>query len=249
MTVASSRLLAALSIALAAAAATGCDAAEKGRARARAAAAAENERRTAEIGGPAEVKKPPVTDRQHVGCDVLINATAFGTALGEAEPVEVADVTAQDRDAAAVCAIKRGGIRPTAAEQEAKQKKEGHLGVLPGDPICNVYAYCWTLETPEAFEKRCRDSSETFDDSMGFPACVRTIQTGEHDVKTFRMYDADTKCLLKVGAGPSMVDNDVIAKCARAAVEHIGPDNIVPGGKPATPSEGDESSAPAAIKL
>ena len=246
-TVASPRLVAAVSLLLLGAA--GCDAAEKGRARARAGAAAENERRTAEIGGPAEIKKPPVTDHQHVGCDVLINSAAFGTVLGEIEPVEVADVTAQDRDAAAVCAIKRGGIRPTAAEQAAKQKKDGHLGVLPGDPICNVTAYCWTLETAENFEKRCRDSSETFDDSMGFPACVRSVATGEHDVKTFRMYDADTKCLLKVGAGPSMVDNDIIAKCARAAVDNIGPDNIVPGGKPATPSDSDESTAPAAIKL
>ena len=83
---------------------------------------------------------------------------------------------------------------------------------------------------------------------MGFPACVTSTATGEHDVKSYRLFDPDTKCLLKIGAGPSMHDNDVVAKCAKAAEANIGPDNIKPGGDAATP-DGEEGGAPVPMKL
>ncbi|MEZ4368093.1 MAG: hypothetical protein R2939_17700 [Kofleriaceae bacterium] len=226
-----------------------CDAAERGRAAATAAAEEAREEKAAKVGGAAVTQTPPIADRQRVECTTLIDAAAFGTAIGETEPVEVADVTDQDRDAAAVCAIKRGGIRPDAAAQAALIKKQGKLGILAGDAICNVYAYCWTFEEAGRFEARCRDEqAATFDDSLGFPACVRTFQTGEFDVKQYRLYDADTKCVFKIGAGPSQVDNAVVAQCAKAAHDLIGPSNIVPGGPPAG-GDADAEDAPAKIML
>src|SRR5438093_272403 len=77
---------------------------------------------------------------------------------------------------------------------------------------------------------------EAEDVSLGFSACVLVVATGEDDVKRFRFYDEDTKCIIQVHGGPSMVDNDLIGKCAKAAHDLIGPDQIKPGAAPAAPA-------------
>jgi len=165
----------------------------------------------------------------------VINTSQFQQVLMEAEPVTVAE-SKTEPDAAASCSVLRGGKRLTDAEQKKKLQKEGRLGVMAGDEICNVSAFCWTIETPERFRERCAELKENMDDSLGFPTCVLIVPTGADDVKRFRFFDEDTKCIVQVRAGPSNVDNDLTGRCAKAAHDLIGPEQIKVGAAPAEPA-------------
>lgn len=186
-------------------------------------------------GVPKAIKMmPPVPGEARVPCEQLIDLPTWQTALGETDPLEISDNTATDADAAAVCNILKGGKRLTNKEQEALAKKTNHkLGVIPGQPICTVTAFCWTVETAENFAKRCdqwsKDSKSGFrldESTMGIQSCMRTLGVGSDDVNSFRFYDADTKCILNVAGGPANVDNEKIALCARTAADSIGPTQI-----------------------
>ncbi|HUS31414.1 MAG TPA: hypothetical protein VMZ53_23045 [Kofleriaceae bacterium] len=186
----------------------------------------------AKEGGVAQKISPPVTGKQKLDCNKVIKADLFQQALGETETVTVR-ASDSEPDAAASCDLLRGGKKMTVEEQKAKLKKEPRLGVLSGDPICNVSTFCWTIEDPERFRKRCAELKEKDDDSLGFYSCVLVVAQGADDVKRFRFFDDDTKCIIQVRGGPSNVDNDLIGKCAKAAHDLIGPDEIKPGAAPA----------------
>jgi hypothetical protein len=177
---------------------------------------------------PAQKMRAPVTNEAHIPCEQLIpDPTAYQTALGETDPVTIADETKTDADAAAVCAIMKGGEKLDAKAQEKIAKETNkRLGVLPGDRICKVTAYCWTVETEENFKKRCAEKGLQDDQSMGSYSCVQVVITGEKDVNVHSFFDEDTKCILKVNAGPSNTDNDKIRTCAQVARDTIGPDQI-----------------------
>ena len=64
------------------------------------------------------------------------------------------------------------------------------------------------------------------DHSLGTFACLKVNAVGSDDVNVYRLLDEDTKCILEVRGGPSMVDNAVIAECAKAARDNIGLANI-----------------------
>jgi hypothetical protein len=204
---------------------------------------AEKEQKEKEAtGGVAKKVSPPVAGRAKLDCANVIDPTLFQQALGEVEPVTVAE-SKSEPDAAASCSIVRGGKRLTEAEQKAKLKKEGRLGVMPGDEICNVSTFCWTIEDPERFRKKCAELKDKDDDTLGFYACVLIVAQGADDVKRFRFYDADTKCIIQVRGGPSNVDNDLIGRCAKAAHDLIGPDQIKVGAAPAAEAPAAEGSA------
>ena len=206
---------------------------------------AEKEQKEKEAsGGVAKKISPPVPGRAKLDCASVINASLFQQALGETEPVTVAE-SKSEPDAAASCSIVRGGKRLSEAEQKAKLKKEGRLGVMPGDEICNVSTFCWTIEDPERFRKKCAEMKDKDDDTLGFYSCVLIVAQGADDVKRFRFFDDDTKCIIQVRGGPSNVDNDLIGKCAKAAHDLIGPDQIKVGAAPAAPAEPAEGSAEA----
>ena len=197
---------------------------------------AEKEQREKEAaGGVAKKISPPVPGRAKLDCNAVINPTTFQQVLGEAEPVTVAE-SSSEPDAAASCSILRGGKRLSDAEQKKKLQKEGRLGVLAGDEICNVSTFCWTIEDPDRFRKRCAELKELDDDSLGFYACVLVVAQGADDVKRYRFFDSDTKCIIQVRGGPSNVDNDLIGRCAKAAHDLIGPDQIKVGAAPAEPA-------------
>lgn len=193
---------------------------------------------------PAKSMSTPVPGSATVPCSQLIDSAAFQTALGEAEAVTVKD--SQEAGAAASCSIVRGGKRPTPAEQTAMLKTKSRLGVLAGDVLCTVNAYCWTIEDAEHFRKRCPETKGTNDDSMGNFACMTVTETGEDDVQSFKFYDEDTKCIIGVKGGPSMVDNELIRKCAKVARDSIGPAQIAVGAP--TPAAGPAGSAGSAAK-
>lgn len=184
---------------------------------------------------PAKVMRPPVPGQGKIPCSQLIDLPAYQTALNEKEPLTVKDQTKGEPDAASSCALHRGGKRPGEAEQQALLKQAGRLGVLPGDELCHVTALCYTIETPERFKKWCKDRKDRDDESMGSYACVQVVAQGADDVPLFRFYDEDTKCILRVGGGPSNVDGDQIRACAKVARDTIGPAQIAVTAPPATP--------------
>jgi hypothetical protein len=178
---------------------------------------------------PAPKVLPPVPGEQRIPCEQLIpDPEPYRTALGETEPVSVRDVTRGDAEAAASCSIVRGGEKLTAKQQEELAKKTNRrMGVLPGEDLCNVTAYCWTVETEENFRLRCKQRGHKDDEStMGSYSCVQVVAQGADDVNVHRFFHPDTKCILQVRGGPSNVDNDKIAACARTARDTIGPEHI-----------------------
>lgn len=179
---------------------------------------------------PATKIKPPVPGETKIPCEQLIDLPAFTTALGEKEPLTIKDNSKGEVEAAAKCALVRGGKKLSEAEQKAALKKDGHLGVLPGDDTCVVTAFCYTIEDADRFKKKCEESKNKAmdhgDDTMGSYACVHVEAVGENDVQIFKFFDTDTKCILKVAGGPGMVDNDYIRNCAKTARDTITPEKI-----------------------
>lgn len=209
---------------------------------------AEKEQKEKEAaGGVAKKITPPVAGRAKLDCANVIRADLFQQVLGEVEPVTVT-ASGSEPDAAASCSIVRGGKRLSDAEQKAKLKKEGRLGVLAGDEICNVSTFCWTIEDPDRFRRKCAEMKDQDDESLGFYSCVLIVAQGADDVKRYRFYDDDTKCIIQVRGGPSNVDNDLIGKCAKAAHDLIGPDQIKVGAAPAAPAEPAEGEADSEAK-
>jgi hypothetical protein len=221
----------------------GCkSSAEEGAEAARKEVEAEVKRKAA---APTTAKKvaPPVAGRARIPCEQLIDAAGFTAALGEKDPLTIKDVSTSQAEAAASCSLVRGGTRPTQAQQEAMLKKSRRLGVMAGDDICNVTAFCWTVEDDAHFKQRCKDQGFQDDDSLGFYACVQVVAQGADDVRTFRVLDDDTKCVLQVRGGPSMTDNAVISTCAKAAHDLIGTSNIAVGAAAPAPAAGETAGS------
>jgi hypothetical protein len=192
-------------------------------------------------GGVAQKISPPVPGMAKLDCNKVIKADLFQQAIGETETMTIKPNDGEP-DAAASCQLIRGGKKMNAKEQEAKLKKDPRLGVLAGDPVCIISTFCWTIEDAERFQKKCLEMKETGDDSLGFWACVHINAQGADDVKSYKFFDDDTKCIIKAAGGPSNVDNDLIAKCAKAAHDLIGPDEIKPGPAPAAPAAAGSGS-------
>jgi hypothetical protein len=192
-----------------------------------------------ETSGVAKKLTPPVPGQTTLPCSQVIDGPKFAQVLGETEPITVVDTKpeAHDKDAAASCSLMRGGKHASDSAQKSMIKQNGKLGVLPGDEICTVQLYCWTIEDADHVHKKCEaDKQAKTDDSLGFDACVRINPQGVDDVKYFRFYDDDTKCLIGVRGGPSNVDNDLIGKCAKAAHDLIGPAQIAVTAGSAAPN-------------
>jgi hypothetical protein len=187
---------------------------------------AEAEQKARQAAAPAKRLSPPVPGQAHVPCAQLIDPAPFQVALKERQPLAVKEVTRNEPEAAASCSLVRGGKRPSEAEQQALLKRDGRLGVLPGDELCNVTAFCSTIEDLDRFKASCTQRKDHDDDSLGSYACVHIVAVGADDVKVFRLLDDDTRCVLQVRGGPSNVDNDLIRACAKVARDTIGPPQI-----------------------
>jgi hypothetical protein len=181
-------------------------------------------------GGVAKTIRPPVPGTAKIPCTQLLDVEKFGAAIGEKEPVTLKDLSKAEVDAASSCSVHRGGKRLSTKEQEALLKKEGRLGVLAGDELCNVTAFCYTIEEAQKFKEKCKVRKDKDDESMGTYACVQVVAQGIDDVMVFRFFDEDTKCILQVRGGPSNVDNEIIRNCAKAARDMIGPAQIAVSG-------------------
>jgi len=209
---------------------TACGNAEKeGAAAAEAEAAAEQKAKEARGLVAAKVATPVEGDRK-LSCNQLIDVAQFQAALGEVEPLEVKDASAGDAEASGSCSLLRGGKRLTMDEQEAALKKGGRrMGVVAGEELCNISAYCWTLESEESNKKWCAAKGFREDEGMGSTACLQVVAEGAIDKYAFRFFDKDTKCAFRVRGGPRQADNEAITRCAKAARDLIGPSHIAKG--------------------
>ncbi|CAN5896556.1 hypothetical protein BH11MYX2_BH11MYX2_26410 [soil metagenome] len=199
-------------------------------------------------GGVAKKIAPPVRSSNYIPCDKLIDTAKFSDALSETQPFRVEDVLKGEPEASAACSLRRAGTALSPAEQKAKLKKEGRLGILPGDEVCNVAAFCSTIEDPEKFKTKCAEKKQVDDDTMGSYACKQVVAVGSDDVFVFRFFDEDTKCIVQVKGGPSQVDNEAIRKCAQTARDSITPDTLaaaVDSKERKALEAGSGSSAPA----
>jgi hypothetical protein len=172
--------------------------------------------------------KMPVPQDVQLPCSQVIpDASGFTSAIGEKDPLTVADQDSSHKSSTFSCALIRGGKRPSNAEQQAALQKVRRLGTLPGDVLCGITAYCSLLEEEKHFKERCKEQNDQDSDAMGGTyACVHVVGQGVYDQYTYKFLDADTRCVLEVRGGPQMMDNDLIARCAKAARDLIGPDQI-----------------------
>ncbi|MBA2538997.1 MAG: hypothetical protein H0V17_05130 [Deltaproteobacteria bacterium] len=183
-----------------------------------------------------KILKPPVTGDAKLDCTKVIDLAAFQAGMNEKEPLTISDASNTDKEATAICNLVRGGKKLSATEQAALSKKEGKLGVLPGDPLCQVMMRCSTIEAADKYRKKCEDQANVdlkratmpfagvrSDESMGNFACLQVVPTGAFDAHVFKFFDADTKCVFEVRGGPSNQDNDLVRNCAKTARDSIGP--------------------------
>jgi hypothetical protein len=188
---------------------------------------------------PAAVQYPPIRNEARVPCEQLLDPAAFTTALAEKEPLTVRDEARLEAEAAASCSLIRGGVRPDAKEQKKLEGKQGfRLGVLPGDPLCFVAIFCWTVEDENTVKASCKEKVKNNPlmkedtTTLGHYACVQEVHQGEDDTFVYTFLDEDTKCILQVKGGPSNRDNEVVKACARTARDTIGPAQIAVEGAP-----------------
>lgn len=194
----------------------------------------------------APTMRAPVADGVHLACSQVLDAAKLTAALGELVPVTITDTWNANKETAAACSIRRGGVPPTPAEQAATLKKQARLGVLPGDEICYVQAICSRMETAEHFRASCKPKGFDVEESLDTAACRQVVAVGADDVHVFHIFDPDTKCVIKVGGGPSNVNNDLTRTCAKTAMTLIGPDQIKGGETPPPPGAGS-AGLPAAM--
>ncbi len=174
-----------------------------------------------------------------IACADLLPDISKFKELVAADIGKIVDQGKSNPSAAASCAfIKAGDASSSNAQLKKLKSKHTKLGVLPGDVYCKVTLFC-SLATDEGdFRKKCkadekkqadRDSSLTFEGNMdlGQFSCVRKADRPPNDWSyTYRTIDSDTRCIFEVIGGPSVVSQDLVQNCMRAALDSIGMANL-----------------------
>ena len=171
------------------------------------------------------ILKPPVDYGRKIPCATLLDAAKVGPIVGSEVVIE--DKSDIDKDATAVCRVKKGGTPLSAKEQEKLfAKNDRVLGVLPGDEMCQITVYCAFAYTPEEMKTTCQKGGEEVTAEIGDVTCIKQIEAGAEYRTIVTALDLDTKCKLLVNPGPSVTDDKTPKACARAAVELISTDSI-----------------------
>jgi hypothetical protein len=174
---------------------------------------------------PAVRVKVPVVGGKKIACaDLIPSVEPFTRALGQEVRLEDFNTHSRQKDASAVCKFIHAGERPSKEEQEKLLIQHGKLGVLGGDPYCEIRAYCSLPDQPD-FEQKCRERSSGHND-LGVFACVTISQRGPADAYRYKLIEPDTKCVLDILGGDSVVGDEIVRACAAAALEAITADSI-----------------------
>ncbi|MCG8424271.1 MAG: hypothetical protein MJE77_40780 [Proteobacteria bacterium] len=162
-----------------------------------------------------------------IACETLLDAAQLGDFLGEKAAVTVVDQTKPGLDATSVCSVRRGGKKLTAKQQEKLAEKTLKLGVLPGDELCNISAYCSIPADEKSLASKCRADGLQSNEAIGVFACVRVRPKGPDDSYTYKFVDPDSRCILQVRGGPSVNEEKTVRKCARAALYLISRESLL----------------------
>ncbi|HET6611288.1 MAG TPA: hypothetical protein VFG83_04835 [Kofleriaceae bacterium] len=168
--------------------------------------------------------KTPVPYGKKVACADLLDTAKLGAALGS--EVSLEDRSGSEAKASSVCGVMLNGEAPGEAAQKRNFKDDMKLGVLPGDEICTISAYCAFPTDTEDFKKRCQKAGDALNEALGQWACVHQTQRAAEWAYTYKTIDPDTKCTLKVYGGPSVTDEKLVQTCTRAALDTITPESI-----------------------
>jgi tRNA(Ser,Leu) C12 N-acetylase TAN1 len=164
-----------------------------------------------------------------IGCAQLIEVDKLTQLLEEKEPVALIDKTREDPEATSVCSVRRGGkLDPKKMEEQAKKTMK--LGVLAGDELCSITAYCSIPADETKFREQCKNDMEKGNmkssEVIGAFACIKVTQKGPDDAFTYKFIDADTRCVISVRGGPSVNDEAEVQRCAKAALVLIDPASL-----------------------
>lgn len=177
--------------------------------------------------GPAAVKvETAVRGGTKIACDKLLDAARLTEMLEEKEPVTLSDQSKQDIEATSVCSVRRGGKVMDAKAQEEMVKKTMRLGVLAGDELCNIAAYCAIPADGTLLKDKCERDQMASNDAIGVFACVKVTPKGPDNAYTYKFADPDARCVVQVRGGPSVSDEAEVRRCAKAALELIGPESL-----------------------
>jgi hypothetical protein len=164
-----------------------------------------------------------------IACADLIDPVKIAAAIGEPE-VEIKELTTGgEKEATAICSVKKvAGQKLNAKQQEKLAEKEGFkLGVQPGDEICQLKAYCSYPYDPVDLRKTLEGQGESCGsaDVIGDLTCVKQIQAGADYRYIVSVLDPDTRCRYVVS--PTTITEEApIRACAKAFVETIGKENL-----------------------
>lgn len=180
---------------------------------------------------------PP--DKKVACADLIPDLAKFKELVAPDIKDEIVDNGKSHRGASAVCRFMRDGEPPKDDAQLAKMKAENkRLGVLPGDEYCTIKLFC-SFATDEAdFKDNCEKSKKKEEATgsrtvyegnadLGQFACVRKTDRPPSDYAyTYRTIDKDTRCIFEVLGGPSVVNEELVQNCTKAAIDSIGPQHL-----------------------
>lgn len=171
------------------------------------------------------VVKSPVPYGKKVPCTSILPEDKVSAAIGK--PVTVVDRSQTEDDATSICQLKLGGTPPSAKEQMRMWNKNNRvLGVLPGDEMCQITAYCGFIFEQAEQKKKCESDGQLVSTEIGSLTCTKPIQAGADYRYVVSALDPDSHCRILVNPGPSVIDEATVKQCARVAVDLIRPDNL-----------------------
>lgn len=159
-----------------------------------------------------------------IPCAKLLDPVKIGTALGM--QVTITDDSAGEKEPTSICGIKLAGEPLTVAEQEKIfNTKDMKIGVQPGDEICQIKAFCSDAYNPDDTKAFCTKRGFTVSTEIGDMTCVQAVQAGDQYRYIVTALDPDTRCRFEVSP-VTITEEAPMKKCAQAAVETVGPENL-----------------------
>ena len=166
----------------------------------------------------------PVPVGKKLECAKIFNAEEASTAIGR--QLELKDESARNPEATAVCRFMTVGKAPSEKEQERMIAKNQALGLLPGDELCQVTVYCWSIFTVPDLKKKCDEKKEPTTTEIGALSCVQEVKAGDKQRYNLTVLDDDTRCKLVIHSGPGVTDLATTKACAKMAVDQLTTEDL-----------------------
>jgi len=166
----------------------------------------------------------PVPVGKKLPCSALLDAEQAGAAVGR--QLELKDESGRDPEATSVCRFMTVGKPPSEKEQARMLARTQALGLLPGDELCQISVYCWSMYTVADLKKKCEDKKEATSTEIGALACIQEVKAGDKQRYNMTILDDDTRCKLVIHSGPGVTDLPTTKTCAKVAVDQITTDDL-----------------------